>query len=140
MSITYTSAAECGLALGNATRLTHQATLPLHKAFVKADKETQAQMRFDFVSGYIAGALNITQAKAEVVLGTSRKDRTVVQQRAYGQASDKFAYHIVRSENTSESEAKSSNSVDVVTQCVNYVNSKSLTKAQLKKLIALLSA
>ena len=139
MSITYTSAAECGLALGNATRLTHQATLPLHKAFVKADKETQAQMRFDFVSGYIAGALNITQAKAEVVLGTSRKDRTVVQQRAYGQASDKFAYHIVRSENTSESEAKSK-SEDVVTQCVNYVNSKSLTKAQLKKLIALLSA
>lgn len=139
MSITYTSAAECGLALGNATRLTHQATLTLHKAFVKADKETQAQMRFDFVSGYIAGELNITQAKAEVVLGTSRKDRTVVQQRAYAQASDKFAYHIVRSENTSESKAKS-NSTDVVTQCVNYVNSKSLTKAQLKKLIALLSA
>ena len=141
MSITYTSAAECGLALGNATRLTHQATLPLHKAFVKADKETQAQMRFDFVSGYIAGVLKITQAKAEVVLGTSRKDRTVVQQRAYAQASDKFAYHIVRSENTSESSKSESNkSEDVVALCKKYVDSKNLTKAQLKKLIALLSA
>ncbi len=137
----YTNAAAAGLALGQQSRLTHRATLALSKTYAKSEADVRKQMRIDFMVSFIQGALDIDKAKAEGVLATSRDDRTTAQQRAYAQGSDKFAYHIVRSENTSESSKSESNkSEDVVTQCKKYVDSKSLTKAQLKKLIALLSA
>ena len=134
----YTNAAAAGLALGQQSRLTHQMTLALSKTYAKSEADVRKQMRIDFMVSFIQGALDIDKAKAEGVLATSRDDRTTAQQRAYAQGSDKFAYHIVRDAN--ESKPESSKSEDVVTQCKKYVDSKSLTKAQLKKLIALLSA
>lgn len=139
----YASASAAGLELGKATRLTHAATLKLSKDFAKADVDTRKQMRIDFMVSFIEGALDIDAEKAKGVLATSRDDRTTAQQRAYAQGSEKFRYHIVR--DTDEGKGgkgggNSDKSTDKVALCVKYVNKQELTKAQLKKLIAALTA
>ena len=136
----YASASAAGLELGKATRLTHAATLKLSKDFAKADVDTRKQMRIDFMVSFIEGALDIDTEKAKGVLATSRDDRTTAQQRAYAQGSEKFRYHIVRDTDEGKGGGNSDKSTDKVTLCIKYVNKQELTKAQLKKLIAALTA
>ena len=136
----YASASAAGLELGKATRLTHAATLKLSKDFAKADADVRKQMRIDFMVSFIEGTLGIDTEKAKGVLATSRDDRTTAQQRAYAQGSEKFRYHIVRDTDEGKGGGNSDKSTDKVTLCIKYVNKQELTKAQLKKLIAALTA
>ena len=136
----YASAAIAGIEIGKASRLTHEKTLKLSKDYAKADADTRRQMRVDFMVSFIEGTLGIDTEKAKGVLATSRDDRTTAQQRAYAQGSEKFRYHIVRDTDEGKGGGNSDKSTDKVTLCIKYVNKQELTKAQLKKLIAALTA
>ena len=136
----YASASAAGLEIGKASRLTHEKTLKLSKDYAKADADTRRQMRVDFMVSFIEGTLGIDTEKAKGVLATSRDDRTTAQQRAYAQGSEKFRYHIVRDTDEGKGGGNSDKSTDKVALCVKYVNKQELTKAQLKKLIAALTA
>ena len=136
----YASASIAGLEIGKASRLTHEKTLKLSKDYAKADVDTRKQMRIDFMVSFIEGTLGIDTEKAKGVLATSRDDRTTAQQRAYAQGSEKFRYHIVRDTDEGKGGGNSDKSTDKVTLCIKYVNKQELTKAQLKKLIAALTA
>ena len=138
----YATASIAGIEIGKASRLTHEKTLKLSKDYAKADADTRRQMRVDFMVSFIEGNLGINTEKAKGVLATSRDDRTTAQQRAYAQGSEKFRYHIVRDtdEGKGGKGGSDNNSTDKVALCVKFVNKQELTKAQLKKLIAALTA
>ena len=83
-------------ALGQAERLTRDATLQAHKDYTKATPEQKAQLRHDCLVQFIMGYTNCTQKAAERILSQSRDDRTKDAQDAYYKGSSKFSYHIIR--------------------------------------------
>ena len=101
---------ELFFALGQAKRLTHNATLDAHKEYTKATPEQQKQLRHDCIVQFIMGALSTdkkpcTLATAERILSQSRDDRAKDAQDAYYQGNSKFRYHIIRPESKPEPES-----------------------------------
>ena len=84
--------------LGQAHRKSREASLPFHKAYVKADYEQRAEMRYDWMIGHIIGNMEVTQKQADRILSQSRDDRTEAAQKAYKKASSDFSYHVIRPE------------------------------------------
>lgn len=93
--------------LGAHDRVTLEHSLQWHKAYVRADKATQAAWRDDFIANYVAGRLSkpatektqavvVTVAQAKKICALTRVERTEPQEKAVNAASKKFAYHIVR--------------------------------------------
>lgn len=82
--------------LGANLRITLEHSTGWHKAFVRADKATQATWRREFVANFVAGNLDISADKAEKIVSLKRVERTETQEKAVNAASKKFAYHIVR--------------------------------------------
>ena len=95
--------------LGVSQRKTLQDSEKLHKAYAKASEERQAQMKIEFITGYMAGQLGVSKDVAEtlasaprsgaddkVVDGKTIKARTQPQQQAYDRARKQFSFHITR--------------------------------------------
>lgn len=138
----FKSAAEAGIEIGKADRLTQERTAKLALIYKKSNAEKREQMRAEFMLTYIMGRLNVNEQEAETVLKTSRKKRADGEQKAYACGTNQFAHHIIR--DTLREEAaeggESKKSTDAVTLCINYINRQKLTKRQMSKLIAALTA
>lgn len=137
----FASAHDAGIEIGKADRLTQARTAKLALAFKKANAEKREQMRGEFMLAYIMGRMDVDQATAETVLNTSRTKREKKAQQAYACGTNQFAHHIIRDTLREEKgEGDSSNSTDAVQACINYINKQKLTKRQMSKLIAALTA
>ena len=139
----FASAHDAGIEIGKADRLTQARTAKLALAFKKANAEKRELMRSEFMLAYIMGKMDVDQATAETVLNTSRTKREKKAQQAYACGTNQFAHHIIRDtlrEEKDDKDDSDSKSTDKVALCVKYVNKQELTKAQLKKLIAALTA
>ena len=98
MSTITLNLSQFALGLGNADRLTLEASLPFHKAYRKADAEGQAAMKLDFLTAYVQGNRKITPEKAAKIVALTRAERNATDEKAANAASAKFRYHIVRTE------------------------------------------
>ena len=137
----FASASAAGLEIGKVDRLTKERTTKLALAFKKANAEKRELMRSEFMLAYIMGRMDVDQATAETVLNTSRTKREKKAQQAYACGTNQFAHHIILDTLREEKgEGDSSNSTDAVQACINYINKKKLTKRQMSKLIAALTA
>jgi len=128
------------LALGQAERMTRDATLGAHKAYAKSTPEQQAQLMHDCIVQYIIGYTECDLKAAERILSQTRDERSKKSQDAYYKGYSKFRYHIIRPEPTPEPES-SGRQVKVavpkalVDSFVDEVVSAGLTKAQFDALI-----
>lgn len=94
--------------LGATKRMTMQASLPFHKAYVRATDVQQAQLRREWMLGYIAGLLDVSEKTSERILSEGKgKDskNTPDQIKAIDAASTNFREHVVRKD-AGESNAK----------------------------------
>lgn len=82
--------------LGSVDRLTLEASLPLHKAYVAATPEQRRDLRQRAVLNYVMGKLGITQVQAEKIMEQSRSQRSAEHERIVNAASKKAAHHLVR--------------------------------------------
>ena len=126
-------------ALGQAERLTRDATLQAHKDYTKSTPEQQAQLMHDCIAQFIMGYTNCTLKAAERILSQSRDDRTKDAQDAYYKGYSKFRYHIIRP--ATELPESSGRQVKVavpkalVDSMVDEIINAGLTKAQFDALI-----
>lgn len=87
----YTSAMQAGMTLGSAQRLTTEATEPLHQLYHAADTANKADLRSQFMVGYIMGIAQCSEATALGIYTTKAKNV-----KAYDSAKASFSYHIIR--------------------------------------------
>ena len=78
--------------VGEHAKQTREASLPLHKAYVKATPEQQADLR----ERWILNHLNGQGLNGGEILPMPRTKRSKAQQQAYDKARADFAYHVVR--------------------------------------------
>jgi hypothetical protein len=128
MSTITLNLSQFALGLGNADRLTLEASLPFHKAYHKADAEGQAAMRTDFVTSYVQGNLKTTPEKAAKIMALTRAERNPKDEKAVNAAGKKFAYHIIRAEGSAKTE------VDLLKAAMTAY--AKLTAAQKRKFLA----
>jgi len=128
MSTITVNLSQFALGLGNADRLTLEASMPFHKAYHKADAEGQAAMQSDFVTSYVQGNRKTTPEKAAKIVALKRVERSAEDEKAVNAASAKFRYHIVRAEGSSRSE------VDLLKAAMTAY--AKLTAAQKRKFLA----
>ena len=92
------STTELFYALGQAERLTREATAKAHKDYTKSTPEQQEQLMHDCIAQFIMGYTGCTLKAAERILSQSRGDRTKKAQDAYYKGYSKFRYHIIRAD------------------------------------------
>jgi hypothetical protein len=95
INVTYSQFAE---GVGRTDRMTLEASLAWHKAYVKLDKESQSAWRDDFVLNYVVGKLDITMKQAEIIYAQTRVERTAEHEKAVNAGGAKFRHHISRPE------------------------------------------
>jgi hypothetical protein len=85
--------------VGEQSRKTRDASLPLHKAYTKAEPEQQRDLRTRWMLNHLRGALAVNAKTAERILsegkGTGAKPEHI---KAIDKASSDFRYHIARPE------------------------------------------
>jgi hypothetical protein len=96
---------ELFFALGQAERLTKDATLGAHREYAKATPEQQQQLMHDCIVQYIMGYTSCDLKAAERILSQTRDERTKYAQDAYYKGYSKFRYHIIRPETAPEPES-----------------------------------
>jgi hypothetical protein len=96
MSSITVNLSQFALGLGNADRLTLEASVPFHTAYHKADEEGQAYMRNEFITSFVQGKLKITPEKAAKIVALKRAERNAKDELAVNAAGKMFAYHLVR--------------------------------------------
>lgn len=150
-------------AMGKETRKTLEETEPAHKAYVKAAKEQQQEMRHVWVNEFMASALNIRNDEADLLRQAPREGakeaktvkvddvehvlapRTHAQQQAYDRARKMFAFHIARDDSRigagKGKKVKADTEVqNALTALCNKIFEDGVTKATLKVVIEQASA
>jgi hypothetical protein len=128
MSTITLNLSQFALGLGNADRLTLEASMPFHKAYHKADAEGQAAMQSDFVTSYVQGNRKTTPEKAAKIVALKRVERSAKDEKAVNAAGAKFRYHLVREVGGSRAE------IDLLAKAVAAY--AKLTPAQKRKFAA----
>jgi hypothetical protein len=83
--------------LGSNDRLTLEASLPFHVAYVSATPEQKAQLKHDWQVGYIQGKAAVDAAKAERILsGGKGGNASKASIDAIDKSYSSFKYHVVR--------------------------------------------
>lgn len=82
--------------VGEVSRKTREASLPFHKAYVKATPEQRDDLRTRWLIGHISGNLKVSEEVAERILSQTRTERSKASQAAYAKASSDFGYHVSR--------------------------------------------
>ena len=129
--------------VGEQTRLTLNASLPFHQAYMKADTEQRAEMRLDWCIGYIGGRENVSAARAAKIWEAG-KGNEAIDAGAVDRAAKSFNHHVVRSSPKTE-ERGGQKRVRLPAGCVERIASAyaGLTKAQIieahKRALAALS-
>jgi hypothetical protein len=97
MSKTTVTLSQFAFNLGNNDRLTLEASLPFHTAYVSATPEQKAQLKHDWQVGYIQGKANVDAAKAERILsGGKGGNASKANIEAIDKSYSSFKYHVVR--------------------------------------------
>lgn len=94
--------------LGNSQRKCLADSEPLAKAYAKASEAAQKAMRFEFLIGFVTGALNTNRDSAETIIEgrvrfganpqPKKPARTKDQQQAFDSARKMFSFHIARTD------------------------------------------
>lgn len=117
--------------LATMKRKGREATLPFHRAYVKAALEQQTDLRNRWMRGHIIGTLECDEKKADRILSQSRTERTKAHQDAVKSASADFNYHVIRDY---KPESTGANKSDPVARLVTKY--KELTAAQKRQFLA----
>jgi hypothetical protein len=126
--------------IGASDRITLEASLPWHKAYVKLGAEKQSEWRYDFVLNYVIGRLDCTHKEAEAICEKTRVERTTKQEQAVNAGGKKFSFHISRTESSSGNKPAVAVPKQLVSNIVAEIIDAGLTKAQLDELIAQIKA
>lgn len=86
--------------LGRTQRLTLEASLPFHSAYVQGDAAARSALRTEWCSGFIAGNLNVSEGRAAKIWEAG-KGAGALDAGAVNRATRSFAHHVVRSESGS---------------------------------------
>lgn len=129
--------------LGQQTRLTRDASAPLHAAYAGATPEQQANLRERWVREHLRGQ---GYKNPEAIMAQSRTARSAEDQRAYAMARAHLNYHIIRREDAAPSNKRAPAPVRArvikplaATMIANVIEA-GLTKAELAALLEAVKA
>ena len=127
------------LTLGRTQRLTLEASLPFHKAYVAADAEGRAALRLEWAVGYIEGREAVSAARAAKIWAAG-KGNDALDAGACNRATASFASHVIRAEKSEKKDTKPVPTVRIPKQAREsfeaFVLDLGLSKAQLSELFA----
>jgi len=83
--------------VGAQERLTLEASLPFHRAYVAGDAETRAALRTEWCVGYIAGKESVSEARATKIWEAG-KGAGALDAAACNRAASSFSTHVIRPE------------------------------------------
>jgi hypothetical protein len=133
ITVTYQQFAE---GVGRTDRMTLEASLAWHKAYVKLDAEKQSEWKYDFVLNYVIGRMDCSRDQAVVICGKTRVQRTVKQEQAVNAGGKKFSFHISRTEKSDAKKPAVAVPKQLVSNIVAEIIDAGLTKAQFDALLA----
>ena len=133
ITVTYQQFAE---GVGRTDRMTLEASLAWHKAYVKLDAEKQSEWKHDFVLNYVIGRMDCSRDEAVVICGKTRVQRTVKQEQAVNAGGKKFSFHISRTEKSDAKKPAVAVPKQLVSNIVSEIIDAGLTKAQFDALLA----
>jgi len=127
--------------VGQADRLTKEATKPYRDAYRKATPEQRVQLERDWITGYLEGNLNRTPSQAMAIFNQSRTERSKVEQESYKRGYAKFLDHVKSEVRKDEPESNSRTEKVVAPKAIvksvlDIIYSSDMTKAQFDALIA----
>lgn len=133
ITVTYQQFAE---GVGRTDRMTLEASLAWHKAYVKLDAEKQSEWKYDFVLNYVIGRMDCSRDQAVVICGKTRVQRTAKQEQAVNAGGKKFSFHISRTEKSDGKKPAVAVPKQLVSNIVSEIIDAGLTKAQFDALLA----
>ena len=133
ITVTYQQFAE---GVGRTDRMTLEASLAWHKAYVKLDAEKQSEWKYDFVLNYVIGRMDCSRDQAVVICGKTRVQRTAKQEQAVNAGGKKFSFHISRTEKSDAKTPAVAVPKQLVSNIVSEIIDAGLTKAQFDALLA----
>jgi uncharacterized lipoprotein YmbA len=133
ITVTYQQFAE---GVGRTDRMTLEASLAWHKAYVKLDAEKQSEWKYDFVLNYVIGRMDCSRDQAVVICGKTRVQRTAKQEQAVNAGGKKFSFHISRTEKSDGKKPAVAVPKQLVSNIVAEIIDAGLTKAQFDALLA----
>jgi len=127
--------------VGQADRLTKEATKPYRDAYRKATPEQRVQLERDWITGYLEGNLNRTPSQAMAIFNQSRTERSKVEQESYKRGYAKFLDHVKSEVRKDEPESNSRTEKvtapkAIVKSVLDIIYASDMTKAQFDALIA----
>ena len=122
--------------VGASDRITLEASLAWHKAYVKLDAEKQSEWKKDFVLNYVIGRMDCTAKQAEIICGKTRVERTANEEKAVNGGGAKFRFHISRTESSSGNKPAVAVPKQLVSNIVSEIIDAGLTRAQFDALLA----
>jgi len=127
--------------VGQADRLTKEATKPYRDAYRKATPEQRVQLERDWITGYLEGNLNRTPSQAMAIFNQSRTERSKVEQESYKRGYAKFLDHVKSEVRKDEPESNSRTEKVVAPKAIvksvlDIIYASDMTKAQFDALIA----
>ena len=127
------------LTLGRTQRMTLEASLPFHKAYVATDAEGRAALRLEWVVPYIEGRERVSAARAAKIWAAG-KGNDAIDAGACNRATASFASHVIRAEKSSKVDTKPVPTARIPKQAREsfeaFVLDLGLSKAQLSELFA----
>ena len=127
--------------VGQADRLTKDATKPYRDAYRKATPEQRVQLERDWITGYLEGNLGRTPNQAMAIFNQSRTERSKVEQESYKRGYAKFLDHVkseIKSEEAPASNARTEKTVApkaIVKSVLDIIYASDMTKEQFDALI-----
>jgi len=127
--------------VGQADRLTKDATKPYRDAYRKATHEQRVQLERDWITGYLEGNLGRTPSQAMAIFNQSRTERSKVEQESYKRGYAKFLDHVKSEVRKDEPESNSRTEKVVAPKAIvksvlDIIYASDMTKAQFDALIA----
>lgn len=127
--------------VGQADRLTKEATKPYRDAYRKATPEQRVQLERDWITGYLEGNLARTPSQAMAIFNQSRTERSKVEQESYKRGYAKFLDHVKSEVRKDEPESNSRTEKVVAPKAIvksvlDIIYASDMTKAQFDALIA----
>ena len=127
--------------VGQADRLTKEATKPYRDAYRKATPEQRVQLERDWITGYLEGNLARTPSQAMAIFNQSRTKRSKTEQESYKRGYAKFLDHVKSEVRKDEPESNSRTEKVVAPKAIvksvlDIIYASDMTKAQFDALIA----
>jgi hypothetical protein len=137
ITVTYQQFAE---GIGRTDRITLEASLAWHKAYVKLSAEKQGEWKQDFVLNYVIGRMDCTKKQAEAICEKTRVQRTADEEKAVNGGGAKFRFHISRTDKSDGKKPTVALPKQLVSNIVSEIIDAGLTKAQFDELLTQLRA